>query len=160
MRVKNPNIKNIFSNLLPQTPFAAMSSLDSSSTFAVAPSGVSLVTGCNLGSIQTTLHTLMKTFAVRSQISFCLIVGKPPLAHERACSTENLLAQLRDAAILYGVQPYRRANVSWKPPSCRVKPCSSSVSVVNHDELSFYLAKYIALFSLSVNFPSSSLTSS
>ena len=50
VRVKNPNIKRVFSTSLPQSPFAAMSSFDSSSTFVVAhaPCKDYLVTNCNL----------------------------------------------------------------------------------------------------------------
>ena len=66
IRVENSNIKNVFLNLQHQTPFIAMSSLALSSIFAIAPCRVSLVTGCNFDSLQTSLHTSVRRFAVES----------------------------------------------------------------------------------------------
>ena len=45
------------------------------------------ITGCSSGSMQTSLHTSESRLALRSRISFCLIVGKPPFAQEIPCST-------------------------------------------------------------------------
>ncbi len=51
---------------------------------------VSLVMGCKSGSTLTSWQTSVRTEAVKSLISLCLIIGKAPLGQERACSTENL----------------------------------------------------------------------
>ena len=40
------------------------------------------VTACNSSSVHVSLHTSVSKLAVRSRISFCLIEGNPPLAHE------------------------------------------------------------------------------
>ena len=73
----------------PQTPFAAMSSRAPACELAVAPISSSSVTGWSSGSVHTSLHTSMRRVAVRSRMSLCLIDGKPPLAQDRACSTEK-----------------------------------------------------------------------
>ena len=59
--------------------------------------------------MHTSLHTSVRRVAVRSRISLCLIDGKPPLAHERACSTEKEAPQAHFDGSLSGVQPYRSA---------------------------------------------------
>ena len=43
--------------------------------------------------MHTSLHTLVRGLAMRSRISLCLLEGKPPLAHDSACSTVKLLLQ-------------------------------------------------------------------
>ena len=58
----------------------------------------------------------MSRIAVRSHISLCLMDGKPPLAHDRACSTEREAPQTHFDGSLSGVQPYCRARASWKAP--------------------------------------------
>ena len=115
----------------PQTPFAAMSSRAPACELAVA------------------LHTSVRRVAVRSRISLCLIDGKPPLAQDRACSTEKEAPQAHFDCSLSGVQPYRRARASWKAPLCRVKPYSVSGKAVSQEEEPFSLARFTDLRRLS-----------
>ena len=61
-------------------------------------------TGCSSGSMRTSLHTSLSIWAVRSRISLCLIVVKPPLAQESVCSTVKLLPQSHFRGCLDGVQ--------------------------------------------------------
>ncbi len=60
---------------------------------------------------------------VRSRISLYLMDGNQPLAHEKACSTENFFPPAH-IGILDGVLPYLSAIASWKALLCRVKLCS------------------------------------
>ena len=62
--------------------------------------------------MHTSLHTSVRRVAVRSHTSLCLIDGKPPLAQERACSTEKKAPQAHFVGILAGGQPYRSARAS------------------------------------------------
>ena len=62
--------------------------------------------------MHTSLHTSVRRVAVRSRISLCLIDGKPPLAHDKACSTEKEAPQAQFDDSLSGVQPYRSARAS------------------------------------------------
>ena len=110
-----------------------MSSRAPACELAVAPISSSSVTG----SVHTSLHTSVRRVAVRSHISLCLIDGKPPLAQDRACSTEKEAPQAHFDGSLSGVQPYRRARASWKVPLCRVKPYSVSGKAVSQEEESF-----------------------
>ena len=70
--------------------------------------------GCRVGSVQTSLHTSVRRVAVRSRISLCRMVGKPPLGHDKACSTENFEPQWHLVGKTFGVQPYLKAIASWK----------------------------------------------
>ena len=74
------------------------------------------------GLIETSLHTSVSKVAVRSRISLCLIMGKPPFAHERACSTDIPFPHSHLYGSLGGVQSYRKAKASWKPDLCRANP--------------------------------------
>ena len=69
------------------------------------PVNSSSVTGWSSGSIHTSLHTSVRRVAVRSHISLCLIDGKPPLVHDKACSTEKEAPQAQFNGSLSGVQP-------------------------------------------------------
>ena len=60
--------------------------------------------------------------------------GKPPLAQDRACSTEREAPQTHFGGSLSGVQPYRRVRASWKAPLCSAKPCSVSGMTVSQVE--------------------------
>ena len=71
----------------------------------------------------------------------CLIEGNPPLAHDKACSTENLLPQVHIDGISDDVQPYLRARASWKAPLWRVKPCSTKGRAVNQVDAPFSFAR-------------------
>ena len=85
-------------------------------------------------------HTSVRRVAVRFLISLCLIEGKPPLAQDRACSTEKVEPQAHLAGNLSGVQPYRNARASWKAPLCNAKPCSESGRTVSQVDEPFSLA--------------------
>ena len=97
---------------LPHIPLVQMSSLTPCCELAVAPVRCSVVTGCRSGSMQTSMHTSASRLAVRSQISLCLIGGKPPLVQESACSRVNPLWQKHLDSNLEGVHPYLRAIAS------------------------------------------------
>ena len=125
----------------PQNPFAAMSSRAPSWWLAVAPVRISLGTGCRPGSMHTSWHTSVSRVAVRLRISLCLIKGNPPLAQDRACSTENLLPQAHFGGISDGVQPYLRARASWKAPLWRVNPCSIRGRAVSQVDDPFSFAR-------------------
>ena len=72
------------SDLPPQNPFMTMSSLAPSCVLAVDKENSSEETGCNSGSVATCEHTSVRSLAVRSLISLCLIEGNPPLGHDKA----------------------------------------------------------------------------
>ena len=95
--------KYVLSKVPPQTPFAAISSRAPACELAVAPISSSSVTGWSSGSVHTSLHTSVRRVAVRSCISLCLIDGKPPLAQDRACSTEKEAPQAHFDGSLSGV---------------------------------------------------------
>ena len=143
--MKTRTSKKVFSNLPPpHTPFAEMSSLAPSCELAVAPDSWSDVVGCRLGSMHTSLHTSVRRLAVRSRISLCLMEGKPPLAHESACSTVKLLPQSHLDGRFEGDHPYRRAMASWKAALCSEKPCSLRGRAVSQVEAPFSLARSTA----------------
>ena len=87
----------------------------------------------------------MRRVAVKFLISLCLIEGKPPLAQDKACSTENVEPQAQLAGILSGVQPYRSAKASWKAPLCNAKPCSESGRMESQVDEPFSLASFTDL---------------
>ena len=87
----------------------------------------------------------MRRVAVRFLISLCLIEGKPPLAQDRACSTEKVEPQAHLAGNLSGVQPYRNARASWKAPLCNAKPYSASGRTVSQVDEPFSLASFTDL---------------
>ena len=95
----------VLSKVPPHTPFATISSHAPSCVLAVAPVRPSSVTGCSTGSMRISLQTSVRGVAVRSRISLCLMDGKPPLAHDSACSTEKLLPQSHFDGRFDGVQP-------------------------------------------------------
>ena len=91
--VEDSYIKKCLLKSPTHAPFAEMSSLAPSCELAVALDSWSGVVGCRFGSMDTSLHTSVRRLSVRSRISLCLMLGKPPLAHESACSTVKLLPQ-------------------------------------------------------------------
>ena len=99
--------------------------------------------------MHTSLHTSVRRVAVRSRISLCLIDGKPPLAQDKACSTEKKAPQTHFEGSLFGVQPYRSARASWNAPLCRAKPCSERGRTVSQVEDPFSLASFTDLCRLS-----------
>ena len=140
MRIENPHVKVRLFVSSPQTPFADTSSLAPSCVLAVAPDSCSGVTGCRLGSMHTSLQASVRRFAVRSRISLCRKVGKPPLLQDRACSTVRVLSQSHFGGRLDGVHPYLRARASWKAALCSVNPWSLRGRTVSQVEAPFSLA--------------------
>ena len=106
----------VFSKVPPQNPFAAMSSRAPSWQLAEAPIRALFITGCKPGLIHMLWYTSVSRVAIRLRISLCLLEGNPPLAHDKACSIDNLLPQVHINGISDGVQPYLRAKASWKAP--------------------------------------------
>ena len=147
--MKTLTSKKVFSCLPSYALLADMSSLAPSCEFAVVPDSWLGDTGCSSGSMHTSLHTYVSIWAVRSRISLYLIVGKPPLAQESACSTVKLLPHSHFRGCLDGVQPYRRASASWKGDVCKEKPWSLRGRTVSQVEAPFSLARSIALCSWS-----------
>ena len=88
---------------------------------------------------------------MRSRISLCLMDGKPPLAHESACSTLKFLPQSHLDGRFDGDHPYRRAIASWKAALCSEKPCSLRGRAVSQVEAPFSLASSTAFCSWSGN---------
>ena len=107
--MKTLTSKKVRSNRPPQKPLAATSSLTPSSLIAEAPESASPVIGSRVGSMHTSWQTSAIKFAVRSLISLCRMVGKPPFGHDRACSTEKLVPQAHVVGVCKGCQPYLRA---------------------------------------------------
>ena len=80
--------------------------------------------------------------ALRLWISLCQIEGRPPLAQDRACSTENLFQQAQVQDISVGVQPYLRARASSKALLWRANQCSDNGRAVSQIEDPFFFAKF------------------
>ena len=68
-----------------QNPLADTSALASSEVIDVVCEKSSAVSGVSVGSTVTFEHISFNTSAVKSVISLCLMMVKPPLAHEKAC---------------------------------------------------------------------------
>ena len=104
--VKYPNIKKgSFEGASPYSILAAMSRRAPGCVLALAPARFSPVTGNSSGSVQTLLQTSLRRSAVKSRISLCRMDGKPPFAHERACSTVKEEPQAHFEGSFLGVQP-------------------------------------------------------
>ena len=101
--LKTLTSKNALSNLLPQKPSAAISNLAPSCLLADAPDSASPVMGCRCGSMATLWQTSAMRLAVKSLVSLCRIDGKPPFAHDNACSTEKLVPQEHVVGMLLGL---------------------------------------------------------
>ncbi len=101
--VKYPNIKK--GNLSKEPPHTAMSRRAPGCVLALAPARFSPVTGNSSGSVQTLLLTSLRRSAVKSRISLCRMDGKPPFAHERACSTVKEEQQAHFEGSFFEVQP-------------------------------------------------------
>ena len=71
----------------------------------------SLVIGRNVGSIRRSLHTSESRPAVNISLCLIIIIGKPLLAQERACSAENVNALPTITLILINFD----GNVSREP---------------------------------------------
>ena len=96
---------NDLSKRPPQKPLTAMSRRAPWEVFAVALDIDSPSIGCNSGSTLTSWLTSVNRDAVRSQISLWRIIGKAPLGHDSACSTEKCEPQTQVAGRSCGVQP-------------------------------------------------------
>ena len=120
----------------PTLRFAVTSSLTPSCDLAVAPDSWFDVVGCRTGSMHTSLHTSVRNLAVRSQISLCLLEGKP-LAHESVCSMVKFLPQSHLDGRFDGDHLYHRDIASWKAALCSEKPCSLRGRAVNQVEAPF-----------------------
>ena len=64
--------------------------------------------------MQTLEHTSEIRDAVKSLTSLWRKEGKPPFAHDRACSTENGLPQAHSTGTFDGIQPYLKVTASRK----------------------------------------------
>ena len=102
--------------------------------------------GCKVGSICTSLHTSVSKEAVKSRISLCLMVGKPPLGQGKAYSIENLMPQGQLLGSQIGSQLYRSAITSRKAVLWSENPCSCTDSTVNQLEAPFSEANSKAFF--------------
>ena len=66
--------------------------------------------------------------------SLCLMEGKPPHGHPKACSTVNCFPQTQLDGNRGGCQPYLRHKASLKAPLYNAKPCSIKGKAVNQLE--------------------------
>ena len=82
-------------------------------------------------------HTSVITVANRSLISLCLTIGKPPLGHDSACSTEKPEPHTHLAGICSGVIPYRRQRASLKFDFDKENPSDSTGRRVSLDDAPF-----------------------
>ena len=113
----------VFSNLLPQKPLTAMSSLASSVMMAVLPDSSFVVSSCMSGSTQTSLRISVSSVVVMSHISLCLKVRNPPRKHESACSTVKLAPH---AQMVGSFEVSNHIVVSVHPHRC---PCAERTHV-------------------------------
>ena len=120
--VKYPDIKK---RSRPQKFSATMSRRAPSSLLAVLCLSCSSSSGCRGGSIPTPWHVSVRSCAVMSRSSLCLIEGRPPQAQLRAFSMVYCLPQTQFDGRCGGRHPYLRLRASLKSPLCRAKPCSA-----------------------------------
>ena len=92
----------------------------------------------------TSWQTSVSIVAVTSRISLWRMIGKPPLGHERTCSTVNEEPHTQWRGMLEGNQPYRSARASLNAPLCKQKPNSSMGREVSQFEAPFSLASSMA----------------
>ena len=81
--------KNAHCLSFPQNPRTFTSSLALSSKFVVRCGNISPDRGWRCGSISTLGHTSVRSWAVKSLMRFCLIVGNAPLWQLKACVVLN-----------------------------------------------------------------------
>ena len=124
----------------PQRPLTAISSLAPSVLIEEALARTSPESGCRSGSTRTSWQTSVSIVAVTSRISLWRMIGKPPLGHERTCSTVKEEPHTQWRGMLDGNQPYRSARASLNAPLCKQKPNSSMGREVNQFEAPFSLA--------------------
>ncbi len=74
-RVNTLTSRYVFSKVFPQNPSTTTSRRAPSCLFVEAPSKVSLVTGCRVGSVVTPWQVSFSREAVMSLSSLCLILG-------------------------------------------------------------------------------------
>ena len=89
--LKTLTSQRVLSCLPPQKPFTAMSSRAPSWVLVEFRLKVSFDKGCRSGSVLTSWHTSVSKLAVRSLISLCRRIGKPPLEQVKAWSIVNLV---------------------------------------------------------------------
>ena len=115
-RDKHLHVKECPLELTSPKPLAVMSNRALSCEMVVACVSHFPVMGCRCGSIETLWHTSDRSLPVRSQISLCLEIGKPPFGHDKAWSTENGLLQQQLAGRFCGCHPYCSAMASRNAP--------------------------------------------
>ena len=109
MWVKNTYIYRKHLSWCPlQKPLAAISRRAPSCVFAVALVSCSPVSVCRSGSTETSWHTSVNSFAVRSRISLCLMEGNPPVQY--ACENDVIFIlkwlTLNEMVISYASRPF------------------------------------------------------
>ena len=96
--------KNALCVPLPQNPCAQMSDLALSSVMVVKCEKVSPLSGCKRGSMATPWHTSVITFAIKSRMRLCLLLGKPPIGQSMACEMPKPCPQAHCEGSQSGVQ--------------------------------------------------------
>ena len=142
IRVEYPNIKEC---ILSVASPATISRRAPSSLLAVLCLSCSPTSGCRGGSVPTLWHVSVRSCAVRSRSSLCLIEGKPPQGQLRACSMVSCFPQTHFAGKSGGLHPYLRHRASLKAPLCRAKPCSAMGRAESQLEAPFSLEASSAL---------------
>ena len=120
-----------------QNPLHLMSTRLSSWMFAESPCIVSPLSGCSAGSVSVEVLTSSMREAVRSRMSLCQCIGRPPFMQLSRCCTLPAFPQAQVAGSPFGCQPYLRARASLKAPLWRTKQCSSIGSAPSHADAPF-----------------------
>ena len=122
--------KNALSNLPPQKPLAAMSSLELSSVAVLRVVNVSPERGCKRGSTLTSWQTSVRRSAMRSRTSLCRQMVTPPVGHESACSMVKVVPHTHSLGRSCGIQLYLRQSASQNAPLCSANPWAVMGSAV------------------------------
>ena len=117
----------------------------SSCALADLPRRTSPVRGCRCGSVSVEELTSSIRVAVRSRMSLCLWMGRPPFVQLRACCMHRVTF----ATQTYGRKLIRLPAISqcqfvFKSPLWRENPCSSTGRVPSHADAPFSCAKTAA----------------
>ena len=97
---------------LTQNPLGFISTLASVLVLTVRYLNVSSVTGRSCGSTSTSFHTSVRRFAVKSRISLCLIVMKPPVSQFIVCWISILDLQLHVDGMIINLRPLHKQKKS------------------------------------------------
>ena len=95
------------------------------------------ISGLSWGSTSTSGQTTRRQSAVKSRISLCLWIGKPPILHAIAWLTETAPPHAPRSGRCCRCQSYRSASASLNAPLCKNNTWSSTGMAVSHDDVPF-----------------------